>query len=96
MNKLKKIKGFLWMRYAVFDNENLSGSDILVYAALMRYVNNETFECFPSIKTLMSKTRLTNKTIYSCLDKLESEKLVHIQRKKGKVNLYTMLEPSTK
>ena len=95
MKKIQKIKGFFWVRYAVFDNVNLSSADILVYCTLMRHMNNKTCECFPSIKTLMVESRLSNRTIYSCLDKLESEKLIHRQKESGKVNLYTILEPPT-
>ena len=93
MNKIQKIKGFLWIRYAIFDNKTLNGSDIMVYAALMRHMNNDTKECFPSIKTLMVKSRLTQNTVYKSLDILESEKLILRVKTKGKVNHYVILEP---
>ena len=93
MNKIQKIKGFLWIRYEVFDNENLNGSDIMVYATLMRYMNNETKECFPSIKNLAKKSRLTQKTIYESLNRLEKEELIYRKRGRGRVNHYIILEP---
>ena len=96
MEKIQKIKGFLWVRYEVWDNKNLNGSDVMVYGALMRYMNNDTKECFPSIKTLKSKSRLTQNTIYKSLEMLEKEKLIHVRRKKGRVNHYTILEPPAK
>lgn len=90
-----KIKGFLWIRTEIFDNANLSSSDIMVYATLMRYMNNNTKECYPSIKTLCSQSRLHKQTAYKSLDNLERMGLIQRKLTKGKVNHYVILEPST-
>lgn len=93
MERIKKIENFLWIRYQIFDNPALNGSDIMVYAALMRYMNNETRECYPSISTLSQKARLNKDTIYKSLEKLEKEKLIYRQRGRGRNNKYIILEP---
>jgi len=92
-----KIKGFLWIRTEVFDNPDLSTSDIMVYATLMRYMNNKTKECYPSIETLCSQARLHKQTAFKSLDNLERVGLIKRRRIRGKVNRYIILEPpSTK
>lgn len=93
--KIQLIRGFLWIRYDVFDNENLNSSDILVYATLMRYMNNETKGCFPSLSIFVKQSRLSENTICKSLKVLEKEKLIHVTREKGKVNQYFVLEPTT-
>ena len=93
MGKLLLIKGFLWVRYDVFDNQDLNSSDMLVYMGLMRYMNNQTCTCFPSLTKLEEMTGLTRKTVYKSLAHLEEEGLVAISKEGGKVNQYLMLEP---
>ena len=92
MEKIK-LKNFLWIRNEIFDNPTLKGSDIMVYLTLMRFMNNETRECSPSIATIKKFSRLRAQTVYSCLDRLEKEKLIHRKRGRGRVNRYTLLEP---
>ena len=96
MEKIQLIKGFLWIRYDVFDNDNLSGSDMMVYAVLMRYMNNETKKCFPSISTLASQARLHKDTVIKSLKKLEGEQLIYVTKDDGKVNHYLLLEPTSR
>ena len=96
MDKLQLIKGFLWIRYDVFDNDNLNGSDIMVYAVLMRYMNNETKRCFPSIPTIALQARLHKDTVIESLKKLEEERLICVTRDDGKVNHYLLLEPTSR
>ena len=93
--KIKKIKGFLWIRREVFSNSNLNGSDIMVYASLMNHMNNETKEAYPSIILISQESRLSKDTVYKSLDKLEQEKLIFRIRGRGRVNHYIILEPPT-
>ena len=92
--KLQLIKGFLWVRYEIFDNKNLNSSDIMVYAALMRFMNNQTRECFPSRAKLSKVARVSERTVNRSLQKLETEGLIYVNRKLGINNFYTMLEPT--
>ena len=94
MKKIK-LKNFLWIRNEIFDNSNLKGSDIMVYLTLMRFMNNETRECYPSIATIKKFSRLSAQTVYRCLDKLERENLIYRKRGRGRVNKYILLEPTT-
>ncbi len=93
--KLQLIKGFLWIRYDVFDNPNLNASDMLVYASLMRYIHNETKTCFPSLALLEKKSRLVRNTVIKSLKVLEEQGLIAVTRKLGKANNYLMLEPTS-
>jgi predicted transcriptional regulator len=87
------IKGFTWIRNAVLDNPGLSSSDLMVYLVLMRYMNNKTKVCYPSIKTIMKRAGLGQRTVYRCLNNLEHLKLIYRDRLKGRSNKYIILEP---
>ncbi len=89
----QRIGTFLWIKDEVFDNPSLSGSDIMVYASLMRHMNNKTKECFPSIKTLRIEARIRKRNVMYSLDKLEEAGLIYRKRTRGKVNRYIILEP---
>ena len=93
LSEQEKIKGFLWIRTEIFDNTNLSGPDIMVYATLMRHINNKTKECFPSLKTITNGARLGKATVLNSLRKLEEAKLISRKHINGKVNNYIILEP---
>ena len=95
VEKIQKIKGFLWIRYEIFDNKNLSSSAKLVYMALMRYINNKTKECYPSIAKIAFVVGLHKETVEIALRALEKERYIYIQRKSGQVNRYTILEPTS-
>lgn len=90
---LRKIKSFLWIRTEVFNNPDLSGSDIMVYASLMSHMNNKTKECYPSIARIAKEARLSKDTVIKCLRKLEETKLISRKHTNGKVNNYIILEP---
>ena len=92
MEKIR-LKSFLWIRYEVFDNPSLKGADIMVYACLMRHMNNETRECFPSIARIKRESRLGQSAVFQSLDKLEAAGLVYRRRGRGRVNRYILLEP---
>jgi len=88
--KRKQRKGFLWIDNQVFDDKRLGLSDKAVYVALARFVNNETQECYPSIKTLKATANLTNSTLYKSLYKLRDLGYIEIEQDKGKVNYYQL------
>lgn len=70
-------------------NTKLNYKILLLYAQLRRFMNNETKECFPSIKKLVELSGLSDKTVSKYLKILEDEK--HIQIKKQgnkKPNIY--------
>ena len=93
MEKIKRIGTFLWIRNIIFENKNLNGSDIMTYASLIKHMNNDTKECYPSIKLISKEARINKRTVYKSLDILEKEKLIFRKRGRGRVNRYIILEP---
>ena len=72
------------------------GLNLAIYIALLRHVNNETQQCFPSVKRLALMTGFSESTVSRGLGELEEMKLIHIRSRKaqGRPNLYTMLDTS--
>ena len=93
MEKIDKISSFLFIRHEVFDNPNLNGADIMVYAVLMRFMNYKSRECYPSISTIKKYARLRREAVIGSIKKLEQEGLIHCNRSSGKTTRYTLLEP---
>jgi predicted transcriptional regulator len=68
-------------------NDGLKPKDLLVYAMLKKYMNNETKECFPSLQTLSEITGYSINAIRGSLSSLNDKKYILI-RKEGKKNIY--------
>ncbi len=92
--KRKMRKGFLWVHNDVIDNHNLNASDKLVYMVLARFVDEETQECYPSIKKLKKMSNLTEPTIRKALKALKENGFIEISQEVGKVNYYQLNEPT--
>ena len=93
MEKLKNKKGFLMIRNEVFLDSDLRYPEIMVYLALIRFMNNVTKKCHPSIRTITKFSRISQETVSKSLYQLERKELIFIKRRSGVVNYYTMLEP---
>jgi len=93
VQKIKRIKGFTWIRNEVLKNAELNGSDIMVYLVLMSHADNKTFECWPGLELIAKESRLHKHTVWKSLDKLEEKKLIYRKKGRGRVNHYTILEP---
>ena len=89
----RKVKGFFGVRKDIFECLEFSGPDMMTYFSLLRYMNNGSKECFPSIKTLCKSARIGKDTLYKSLDRLERAGLVRRKQNKGRVNHYVMLNP---
>lgn len=61
--------------------------DALVYAYLRSYMNKNTKECYPSLKTLSKDTELNQRTIVKSLESLVSQELITVRRN-GRQNIY--------
>ena len=69
--------------------KKMKPTDRLVYAHLRSYMNKDTFECFPSLQTLASKSDLSINTIQRSINNLISLGLIEkITGGKGKSNKY--------
>lgn len=89
-------RGFFWIHHCVFDDKKLNPSDKVVYQALCRFVNSETQECYPSMKTLVDCTGLSDNTIRTKLKHLKKLGYIEIDSADGKVNYYQINEPPQK
>jgi len=64
---------------------------VAVYSWLCYYANFKAQDCFPSITTLAYHYGVSRRTIMRAIKQLERLKAVSIERKKGKPNIYKLL-----
>lgn len=86
-------KPFLWIHKLVWKDKRLGGSELKVYGTLAMLADNDTQQCFPSIKTICKKSRISARSIIRALQKLEKCGYIVIKKYHGEVNFYTLLEP---
>ncbi len=90
-----KLKLHLFILYEIFDDPELNGSDIMVYAALMRHMNYVRATSYPSIRTICKDARLSKETVIKSLRKLEKRGYIRIIQERGKKNTYVLLDPES-
>ena len=49
--------------YTKVSSANVTPSGRMVYRALLRYANRKTWSCFPSVKTIVNDTGLSERTV---------------------------------
>ena len=67
--------------------DGLEPRDLLVYAVLKKYMNNESKECFPSLETLSKESGYSINTIRNSIKLLQANNYISI-RKEGRKNIY--------
>ncbi len=84
---------FLWIDKAALRliSENAGTMAVAVYSWLCYYANFKAQDCFPSITTLAYHCGVSRRTIMRAVKQLEQMKAVLIERKKGKPNIYKLL-----
>lgn len=84
---------FLWIDKAAlrFISENAGTTAVAVYSWLCYYANFKAQDCFPSITTLAYHCGMSRRTIMRAVKELEHLKAVSIERRKGKPNIYKLL-----
>ena len=90
---------FLWIDKAAlkFISENAGTLGVAVYSWLCYYANFKAQDCFPSITTLSHHCGVSRRTIMRAVKQLERSRAILIERKKGKPNIYKLLNmPSPK
>ena len=87
---------FLWIDKAALRliSENAGTMAVAVYSWLCYYANFKAQDCFPSITTLAYHYGVSRRTIMRAIKQLERLKAVSIERKKGKPNIYKLLNIS--
>jgi hypothetical protein len=78
----------------IFKNEKdiTDPTDVLVLLCLADWCNDEGV-CFPKIKTICSKTRLSQRTIYAKLKNFEGRGWISRENREGTSNIYTLCIP---
>jgi len=87
---------FLWIDKAALRliSENAGTMGVAVYSWLCYYANFKAQDCFPSVTTLAYHCGISRRTIMRAVKQLERLKAVAIERKKGKPNIYKLLNIS--
>jgi DNA-binding transcriptional ArsR family regulator len=87
---------FLWIDKAALRliSESAGTMGVAVYSWLCYYANFKAQDCFPSITTLAYHCGVSRRTIMRAVKQLERLKAVAIERKKGKPNIYKLLNIS--
>jgi len=87
---------FLWIDKAALRliSESAGTMGVAVYSWLCYYANFKAQDCFPSITTLAYHCGVSRRTIMRAIKQLERLKAVSIERKKGKPNIYKLLNIS--
>lgn len=71
------------------DFRELKPTDRLVYANIRRFIDKDTYTCFPSISTIAKKCHLTVQTVHNSIKRLERYGYLEILTEKhGKNNIY--------
>ncbi len=81
---------WFWVDKQVWEHEKLTSSDKVVYGTLAYFANQKTQQAFPQMTTLENHCKLSRRQVYRSTKALEKLKFIHIQRQKGKPNIYTL------
>lgn len=65
---------------------------VAVYNWLARFSNSSNQTCYPSIKLLAQKSRISIRTCIRILKILETNSLIRKEKKEGKLNTYSLLK----
>jgi DNA-binding MarR family transcriptional regulator len=68
-------------------HKEIKPRDMLIYANIKKYMNNETKEAFPSITTIANISGISRPTVIKSIKILEKYKYITI-RKEGRKNIY--------
>mgnify|MGYP000166693168 CR=1 FL=1 len=85
---------WLWTHKAVLFHTRVDGNGFKVYCGLASYANNNDQSSFPSIDTLAKRLHIKSRTtIIKSLKLLEDLKLLRVERRIGRHNVYYLLNP---
>ena len=84
---------FLWIDKQALRliSEKAGAMGITVYSWLCFYANSKDQGCFPSLSTLARHCNVSRRTIMRTSRELEEVGAIDIERKKGKTNIYKLL-----
>ena len=92
---LKLNKDYMYF-YTKVSSANVTPSGRMVYRALLRYANRKTWSCFPSVKTIVNDTGLSERTVRKQIKILVEEELIIKSRKRenhgNTSNMYFLID----
>ncbi|MBC1832267.1 helix-turn-helix domain-containing protein [Listeria seeligeri] len=80
----------------VIEDERLNLQDLALYLAICKFANNKTQQCYPSKKSLLEVSRISDKTYRKALNHLIEYGYVKVGKRVGVdgkqlSNLYTLV-----
>jgi len=86
---------FVILPWAVLEDESLTAHDVLVYATIAKWADNDTGVAFPSRKSIAESARCDIKTVDRCVTRLVAAGYLDKHKRKtteGESNLYVIHE----
>ena len=78
MRRVSKLNKDYMYFYTKVSSANVTPAGRMVYRALLRYANRKTWSCFPSVKTIVNDTGLSERTLRKQIKILVEEKTTEI------------------
>ena len=76
MRRVSKLNKDYMYFYTKVSSANVTPAGRMVYRALLRYANRKTWSCFPSVKTIVNDTGLSERTVRKQIKILVEEELI--------------------
>lgn len=70
------------------EDSGLNYIDPFVYACIKRFMNEKTMIAFPSIRTLMETSKLSQHLLQESISRLEAAGYIKVNKQFGKSNTY--------
>lgn len=83
---------WVWTSKKLLFSPVVDASMYKVYCGLSAYANNNTQKAFPGMITLTKKLHLSRNTISTSIKKMEAIEILKVNRDKGHVNIYYLLD----
>lgn len=83
-----------WVDKSILEHPKLSPTAKLIYSALAYYANNKTQKCYPSYSGIHNLIGVSRRSVATWIKTMEELKVLKINRDKGKINSYTLLDVS--
>lgn len=76
----------------VVDCEDISPKTLVVYCTLKKFMNKDTRECYPQIKTIAKLAGCGRDTVLDAIKELEDNGFIIITKRKGQSSIYKFSE----
>jgi len=83
---------WFWVNRLVLDCPYLRPSDKMVYLTLAYFAGKNKQKVYPSLETICRLAGVKRNTAVNSIKKLEEYFFIKVERKEGRVNIYTLLK----